>query len=205
MKEWLTSPTATKVVLGLFLIAIIWWGIDEANSAETFFEVGTTQVSQNTNTGWTTSITQRFDHKYDLTLGYISEQTFEQCKDPSCHWKVRSQIFFGGELLFRSPWSDNFKIGIGPYYFQHADRIATSNFRIGLHIEYRFSDHWGIRARHWSTAGTSPLKTICRPPNDFNQIGVILNPMDHRPENWHCKTNDWNTGQDSFLGVIFYF
>lgn len=171
------------ILVALFLITFIWWG---SSRADPLFELGPSQVGSELSAGAMFTLSQRIEDKYDLTLGYITDQTFNRCGQPQCEWNVKAQIFFGGEYLVTAPFSDKLKLGIGPYYFQRPDRIGTSRFRVGLSVEYRFNRRLGLRVRHFSLAGSGPPLTICR-------------------EGLGCQTNDWNTGQDSWLRAVWYF
>jgi len=166
-----------------FLITFIWWG---SVKAETLAEIGPSQVADNLSSGVMLTLSERFNDRYDLTIGYISDQTVEFCGRPDCRWEIRPQIFAGAELLIKSPWTDKLRLGLGPYYFQNPDRVGTTNFRMGLSLEYRFNRRFGFRARHFSNAGSGPDLEICRPQ-------------------WGCQTNDWNTGQDSWARLVWYF
>ena len=174
-----SGPVLVIVLLMLF----VWWGSAKSDG---LLEVGPSQVGSTLSTGAMLTLSTRIQDKYDFTLGYITDQKFSRCDRPDCEWEIRPQIFFGAEYLMTSPWTDKLRLGIGPYYFQNADRVGTSNFRVGLSVEYRFSERFGLRARHFSLAGSGPEMTICR-------------------EQWGCMTNDWNTGQDSWLRGVVYF
>lgn len=171
------------VLVLIFLITLIWWG---SVKADTLTEIGPSQIADNFSSGVMLTLSERVNDRYDFTVGYISEQVFKACERPDCRWDIRSQIFVGTELLITSPWTDKLRLGLGPYYFQNADRVGTTNFRMGLSVEYRFNRRFGFRARHFSTAGSGPDIEICRP--DFG-----------------CLTNDWNTGQDSWARLVWYF
>lgn len=181
MKNWIKENGGLIGVL-IFLLVVVWWGTSEA---DTLAEIGPSQVGSTFSSGTMLTLTERRD-KFDFTLGYITKQKFSVCDRPDCTWRVDEQIFFGAERVFRSPWTDRLNVSLGPYYFSRPDRIGTSRFRIGLGLEYRVNDHFGLRLRHFSLAGTGEELTICREP-------------------WGCLTNDWNTGQDSWLRLVYYF
>jgi hypothetical protein len=163
-------------LVAVFLVTLLWWGYAKS---ETLVEVGPAQVADHLTGAFVLTLTERINDRYDFTLGYISPQEFQD-------FEINEQLFFGVELNIVSPWSDALRLGIGPYWFQNADRVSTSNFRVGLRVEYMIGPHWGVSARHWSNAGSSPEMTIC----DLHDL---------------CWTNDWNTGQDRWVGFIFRF
>lgn len=183
------------LLVGAFLLTIFWWS---SARADTIMEVGPSQVGSEFSSGFMITITERLQDRYDFTIGYISRQEFKRCDRPDCKWEVKEQIFAGVDLLIPSPWTDRLRLSIGPYLFQRADRIGTDTFRMGLGIEYRISERFGIRARHFSLAGSGPEITICRERINWKNVscdtvGAV------------SQTNDWNTGQDSWLRATWYF
>lgn len=164
------------ILVALFLLIFIWWG---SSRAEMRISIGPSQVGTEFSTGTLLVLSQRLDNMVDLNIGYISPQHFDD-------WSVREQIFAGVEFLVFDPWSRRFNLGLGPYLFQNADRIGTSRFRMGLSLGWRINNRLGLEARHYSLAGSGPEITAC---NDFGQ----------------CFTNDWNTGQDSWLRGVWHF
>ena len=197
LMKWKQNSGTILVVL--FILTLYWWGTAEADSQ---IEVGASQVGSEMSSGFMLTLTERINDRYDFTLGYISDQNFSRKWKgeyiPSTEWHVKAQIFVGAELLITSPWTDKLRLGIGPYVFQRPDRIGTDTFRVGLSLEYRFSDRFGIRARHFSLAGSGPEITICRETETWTNV-----PCDTPGST--PRTNDWNTGQDSWLRAVFYF
>lgn len=180
---------------------VLFGSCSQAEAGETQVEIGASQVGSSFSTGGMLTVTERINDKYDFTIGYITDQEFSVCDRPDCTWFVQAQIFAGAELLMSDPWTGKLKLGIGPYIFQRADRIGTDTFRMGLSIEYKFNDRFGVRARHFSLAGSGPNIEICRDPATWRNVDTS------RPFNGtaSCITNDWNTGQDSWLRAVWYF
>ena len=178
------------------------------SQAETILEIGASQVGSEYSEGIMLTLSERFNDKYELTFGYISEQKFKPCKRVDCTWYLNEQIFFGGELLLHVPWFKQLTIGVGPYIFQNADRASTSAFRIGASIEWKFSgrDIWlvpdAITFRHFSTADSGPELTLCRDVNTWREAppGITSSTSE-----FNCLTNDWNTGQDSWFRFDWHF
>ena len=156
---------------------------------ETLVEAGLSQVGKDFSDGWVLTLTERFKDRYDLTIGLVTTQTWESCPRPDCVWEIQEQIFFGGEFTY--PIWRGLRFGIGPYWFSNINRVSAENFRMGLRLEYRFTDRFGIRARHWSISGSGRDATVCHEWGEQKQID--------------CFTNRWNAGQDSWLGVVLYF
>lgn len=172
-------------------------------------EVGETSIKSQ-DTGWMVTLTDRINDRYDITLGWITDQTFQEegCTHPSCTWFLQRQLFFGGEFVFKTP-VDGLRFGVGPYIFQNPDRVAPTRFRVGVHFEYRFQfwgKHLGISGRHFSTAGSGPIGKLCRREGFYEtDQGFFVDRNDPNPPGYNCKTNDWNTGQDSWLRLTYYF
>ena len=166
------------VLVGLMLLIFILWG-SSSKAGELYIDVGPTQVGSTFSGAAMLQLNNRISKHFDIGFGYIGEQEYQG-------FEIRPQLYLGTEFVVTDPWKQKARIGFGPYYFQNADRIGTSKFRAGISFEYRFTDRIGFKARHFSTAGSSPEITACR--NDGR-----------------CFTNDWNTGQDSWARLVWYF
>lgn len=186
---------AGVLIVIAFLVVFVWWGTAEA---DTYMELGPSQVGSTLSTGAMLTISERINDKYDFTIGYITDQEFSLCSRPDCTWHTKAQIFAGAELLVKSPWTDKLRFSLGPYVFQRPDRVGTDTFRMSLKIEYRFNDRFGLSVRHFSLAGSGPEITLCRERVNWNTV-----PND--TPGAACQTNDWNTGQDSWLRLAYYF
>ena len=187
MKIW-DKLTRNKgsVGVGVLLTMFIIFGSCEARS-ETFVSIGPTQVSSNLHAGEMLLVTERIKDRYNFTMGYFTEQEFTVCDRPGCTWNVRENLMLAAQLSLKSPWSDNFRLSVGPAYFANADRIGTSNFRALLTVEWMHSSgRWGLGLLHASNGGTGQDMEAC------NTLG-------------HCMTNDWNTGLDSWVHFNYYF
>lgn len=187
MKKWLKDHHG-PILVGLGVLLMIFFASHETR-AESIFEIGPSQVSDNYSSGILITATERFKGKYDITGGYITEQNVKFCDRPDCRWHIREQLFVGAERMWRDPWGWNLKIGMGPYWFQNEDRVAPTHFRWGLHAEWQFRHHWGISLRHWSTAGSG---------------GVGCFHTDYDDPETPVVCNDWNTGQDSWLRLTYF-
>lgn len=189
IKGYLVSNKIAWFAIGLFVLFYFWFAVNEAK-AEMLFEIGPSQVSTELSTGVIVTMSERFKNKYDITAGYISEQHLNFENVDRAKWVLRPQLLLCAERSFTSFWSDNFRLGMGPCWFQNDDRVAPTKFRWGLKAEWRLSKHWGLAMRHWSTAGTGPIKCY---------------PLDYRQPNAPgARCNDWNTGQDSWLRIVYY-
>lgn len=197
--DWFRGQKNGYLIVATFIIVLVTWG--SCAKADGMIELGPSQVGSSMSAGAMLTMTERVQDKYDFTLGYITKQKFEACDRPDCVWYIDEQIFFGVEYMVTSPWTDKLRVGLGPYWFQKPDRVGTSNFRVGLNIEYRFNDRFGLRVRHFSNAGSGKNITICRDPATWRNVDESKPPI----ANPVCQTNDWNTGQDSWLRAIWYF
>ena len=190
MKQWLKAHKA--LIMGSMVIMLgLWWGCQEAKAAETLVEIGTTHIANEFEiTGGMATLTERFNGRYDLTGGFVTEQRFEFCDRPDCYWKVRQQLFVGAELLFTSP-NKNWILGTGPYWFQNPSRVVNSNFRWGIHIEWWpdfMPENMYFAIRHFSSGGSAQYRCQQRQYDDptFGEF---------------C--GDWNTGLDSLFRIGF--
>jgi len=167
-----------------------------ASTNQTLVEFGPTQISSDRHTGEMVTITERFDRKYDVTFGWISDQEWNQCGRPDCQWYIDRQLVVGVERVFPLRFIDeSVRLSLGPYVFQNPDRISPTYLRAGVSLEWQITDRIGLRARHWSNAGTA--RVTC--------VRHSFDPYKH-PELFEYKTcNDWNTGQDSWLRLVIYF
>jgi len=165
------------VLVGVVILLFIWWGSSKAD--ELYVDVGVSQVTDETTGAIHLQITNRITDHIDLGIGYIGKQDVRG-------FDVQEQIYAGAEFVVKDPWWGKVRIGIGPYVFQNADRVVTSKFRMGISVEWRIMDRLGLKARHFSNAGSGTELEICR-------------------RDGRCFTNDWNTGQDSWARLVWYF
>lgn len=180
------------VLVGAFIATLGAWSDDG------YLDLGLSQVGSEMSSGLMLALVERVDDKYDFTLGYITPQEFDACGRVGCRWYVDEQIFAGVELTVKK--NDRLRLGIGPYFFQSADRVVSSNFRVGLSLEYRINDRFGLKVRHFSNAGTGKELTLCRDRETWENVRAT-----ESSQSVYCQTNRWNTGQDSWLRVVWYF
>lgn len=192
-----------KISLAVLLLAFT-----SVNAAETYITYGPTQIKDRKHTGHMVTLSRRFNDTYDVTFGWVSQQNFrlDDCGTSTttwCDWKIKPNLFVGVDYLFGG---EKLKFGIGPAYFQNADRIVTSNFRAHLKIEYRFNSHFGLEISHHSSGGSSQERTFCRKAPNLGEYYAVEIPLfEPYPEGWRCSTNDWNTGLDSFIRLQYFF
>jgi len=175
LKNFKLKTGAILVVTALLIF--VWWG--SADAGELYIDVGPTQVGSTFSGAGMLQLNNRISKHFDIGFGYIGEQEYDG-------FRIREQLYAGAEFVVTDPWKQRARIGFGPYFFQSADRIGTSKFRAGISFEYRFTDRIGFKARHFSTAGSAPEITVCR----INGV---------------CETNDWNSGNDSWARIVWYF
>lgn len=176
------------VIIAALLGVFVWWG-SCVKAGELYIDVGPAQVTSKLTDAVWLQLSNRISEHIDLGFGYISPQSWNSCGRPDCAWSVDAQIYAGLEFVVTDPWWQKIRIGFGPYYFQNADRIVTSRFRICPSVEvagWGKLARFGLKLRHCSSAGSSPEIEVC---NDLGQ----------------CFVNDWNTGQDSWARVVWYF
>jgi hypothetical protein len=135
MKRWL-KPTGIAVML--FVATFLWIRCAEA---DTLFEVSPAsfyggEYAKNT---FAVVGSERFSGKYDIGVVLASDG-------------------YGGNRAFqvtRIVRKSNFEMGIGFTWWAKPQPEAWSTDKtFNLHLGYEWGK-WGIRWRHWSTAGTS--------------------------------------------------
>lgn len=184
MKFW--TENKGYIVVALVLLTFVAWG-SCAKASELYIDVGVSQVGSDFTDAVQVQLVNRFDeHHIDLGFGYIGPQTFKACDRPDCVWDINEQLYAGIEFMVKDPWWGRMRIGFGPYLFQNADRIVTSKFRAGISLEITFTERIGLKVRHFSAADSNPSIEAC------NALG-------------QCFVNDWNTGQDSWARLTWYF
>jgi len=132
-----------KWIVGAFLLLLVFFLYEEANSAE--LEVGMGVLSGEYSKGGALIISERVG-KFDVGGGYISKQ---YC---SCKWPADLEeniFFFTQRIIERNKW----EIGIGPAYFQNTNRALGKNLTWALSLGYG-GEHWSVRFRHFSNAGS---------------------------------------------------
>lgn len=182
--KWLQKLGPWVLVLA-FLIVFVWFGSAKADGW--YLDVGVSQIADDiTDAPWV-SLSRRYEQAHvDLMIGYIGPQTFQSCPRDDCRFELNEQIYAGFEFFVEDPWQQRCSLGVGPVYAQNADRAVASRFRMSLSIACRVTGRWSIQARHQSNAGSSPEITV------LNTAGSPV-------------TNDWNTGQDSWLRIRWDF
>lgn len=184
-KEKILQNKYGAVAIILALLVFVWWG-SSAKAEGLSARIGPSQVGSTLSAGLLLQLDNQISKHLSVNLGYVSAQTFSLCSRPDCEWTVREQLYAGFDFRVYDPWKGKASISFGPSYFSHADRIGTSRFRASVNFQYRFTDRVSLDLIHKSTAGSGEDLTICRPE-------------------YGCLTNDWNTGQDSWLGVRWHF
>lgn len=96
------------------------------------------------------SVQQRFDNKFSLGMGYISEQWVIPRKEPKT-W-MQENLWVQGQ---RHVDLGHFDLGIGIAYFNSTNRALGSHFVAALSVQYNVSDRWNIKLRHFSNAGSA--------------------------------------------------
>jgi hypothetical protein len=175
--EYLRRYKKGAIVIGVLLYIFIWWGSAKAEGL--YIDVGPSQIAGHFTDAIHLQLSNRYSKHIDLGIGYIGPQNFR-------NFDIQEQIYAGVEFVVSDPWVGKARIGFGPYVFQNADRAVTSKFRICASLEYAFTKRIGAKARHCSNAGSGTEIEIC-------------------DRNGDCFTNDWNTGQDSWARLIWYF
>lgn len=196
------------VRLAIILLLIGYVFFSSRAEAAGYIDFGPTQVGSNSNTGWMATLNETFGDKgqYDLSIGYITEQdmTFSCGGCFHADWHLKAQTFIGATIWAEDPWRGKFKIGIGPYYFSHPDRVGTANFRIGVFLRYDLTDRWSILAKHFSTANSGEVMCFSRDVTTMELVQKYTpNGNNVLRSNTFTQCHDWNTGQDSLLRIAY--
>ncbi len=179
------------------LIFIFAFLFNEAEGAETWGEIGPSIISNQYSNSFTLILQERWNNKYAISLGYISEQHFNTCPElanrPDCIWDVRSQLMIGAERLIHGnfdskwlQWMNRLTFSIGPYWFQNKNRITSCHFNIRLALDVRIADRISAKVGHFSHGGACGEITL-------------VNPNDTRGPEPIPIIGDWNLGQDAIL------
>ncbi len=167
----------------------------EAKGAETWIEIGPSIISFEHSDSITIILQERWNNKYAVALGIITEQNFNTCPNcvdrPDHSWTVRQQLLVGVERIIHGnfetlTWLNRLSFSIGPYWFQRSTRISSCNFNVRLALDIRLWDRASIKASHFSHGGTCDVITL-------------ENPNDTRPGGPLLITDDYNLGQDAIL------
>lgn len=128
----------------MFIILLGFFAYKEANAFE--MEGGVGLLSGEYSEGGALIATERVG-KWAIGGGYVSKQVCH------CRWPadLTENIFFQGQRMFDHK---NWEMGLGAAYFQNTNRALGKNLTFSLSIGYRFADHWTVRIRHYSNAGS---------------------------------------------------
>ena len=155
-KKNINRNAIAALILFFTLVAIGF--IHEAKSAE--FEIGPTFLSGDFAEGGLLVFSERITPKWDVYMGYISEQVVQTCNradaiPPYCRFTPRENLFVGVNRVVAVPLFDMpLELGFGPAYFQNINRAIGCKFSAGLSIKWLFNEHFNIGVRHWSNGGS---------------------------------------------------
>ena len=172
----------------LILVLLLLCGAANAADVETMVRLGNTQVGWAQSGSTMLSLTQRVNGRYDFTIGTLGAQEYSKCERSDCVWELDPQVYVGARLLMDPLWfwTDKFKFGIGPTFWAHPDRAVSSFLRINLYLEWRFNEHVGVSAEHFSVNGAGFPLPACNKDNTY------------------CSVRKYNNGQDSWYGLNIY-
>ena len=143
-------------IIGLFVLLFFYLAAREVK-AEVQVEIGPTNLSGDWAKGGALLLSERFG-KYDIGIGYISEQTANVTCGPHlpktsrCDFDIRENIFIQAQRIVTYKRCE---LGIGPAWFQNTSRVFGKQFNFGLMAGCSLSDHLSVRIRHWSNAGSA--------------------------------------------------
>ena len=148
-------------IIGLFILVLLIGFCREAK-ADVSIEVGAGFLSGQHSEGISLILTEHFDNKYSVAIGYISEQWVEPRTEPRTF--VREQVFIQGYRNVNIGKGFSLAVGIG--YFNGTNRVIGSRYQFTLRAQYAFAQHWSVNVQHNSNAGSQ------RPNMGQDQITV---------------------------------
>ena len=132
-----------------FILLVLFAAYKEAR-AEVSFELGAGFLSGEYSKGGMIMMSEDFDSKYSLSMGYISEQEVTDRHDR--FYEVRENLFVQGQRKFDL---GNWELGLGVAYFNAETRALGSKFTAAISLGYEWDSGFGIFLRHWSNAGSA--------------------------------------------------
>jgi len=143
------KPTTWIVIA--FIILAGWMFSKEASAAETSFELapGTMFVAGSRYAAGALFIEERWLGKYAVGFGLTTAwECLDNCKRGN---GPTNQVVF----IQRIVTYKKFELGLGLSYWHNTTPAWNSHTPFALSIGWNFNDHWSIKERHFSTAGSS--------------------------------------------------
>lgn len=115
--------------------------------ADTRLELGAGFLSWEYSDGGAAILTERFNGKYDVSLGIVTEQ-YCRCTFPT---DIDDNLFVQVQRVFVG---SRFELGIGAAWFQNSNRALGKRFNVPLSLGYRLTKRISLRVRHYSNGGS---------------------------------------------------
>jgi len=141
------------MLIVIFIIFIVIGFAREADASERTgvqIEAGAGLLSGQFSKGAAVTVQQRFDNKFSLGMGYISEQWVTPRTEPKTH--IQENLWVQGQ---RHIDLGKFDLGLGVAYFNRTNRALGSHFTAALSLQFNATDRWNIKLRHYSNAGSA--------------------------------------------------
>ena len=112
-------------------------------ASDTKLEAGPGILSQEFSDGFGVILTQIWKSMYAASIGYFSEQKYEDID-------VDENMFvmIHGMLTYK-----RLQLGFGASYWENTNRALSHNLNFMEQISIRFYKNWDISYRHWSNGG----------------------------------------------------
>ena len=136
------------MIVVIFVLVLLFGFYKEA-TADVTVEVGSGILSGQFSKGAVLSINERFGN-YIIGMGYIAKQEVTPRTEPQT--PVDENLFVHGQRMVKL-WDVD--LGLGVAYFNSTNRALGSKFTASLSLEYNFNEHWDIKFRHFSNAGSA--------------------------------------------------
>jgi hypothetical protein len=134
----------------LFIVLILFAAHKEAR-ADIQVEIGPTFLSGQFAEGYMLALTEEFDNKYSIGVGYIMKQEVEDRS--GTFYRLDENAFV--QAYRRFDVYRGFSLGLGATYFNATNRALGSQFAFSCLATYQITDHLSVNFRHYSNAGSA--------------------------------------------------
>jgi hypothetical protein len=138
------------VTIVLAFVGLLLVGFCNEAKADVGVELGAGFLSGEPSKGAVLYVEERFDNKFSIGVGYISEQWVTPRTEPKTF--VRENLWVQGTRYVTI--KGGFELSAGISYWNGTSRALGSNFNAALGIHYQWSNFY-VNLRHYSNAGSA--------------------------------------------------
>lgn len=152
MNKWREFEAKVRplYIVLLFIVLILFAAHKEAR-ADIQVEIGPTFLSGEFAEGYMLALTEEFDNKYAIGVGYIMKQ--EVTDRSGTFYAVDENAFVQGYRKFHV--YKGLHLGLGATYFNATNRALGSKFAFSTLLTWQMNDHLSLNFRHYSNAGSA--------------------------------------------------